>query len=345
MSTKLPRSVYLKSGTYWHVTADGPKRRWRKLTRASDGLPALYAALAELLARDLGDDRMPALISDWQRDVMSRHAEKTQVDERARCLVVAESFAEFRAAQVQAPHVAEFLRPLRSRTVAGVERPSPRTHNLYRALLRELMRYAIERGYRTDNPVEHVRTMGETPRDRYITDSELRRIKVHACRGADQLDTRSGPMLCALIDMAYLTGQRIGDLLTMEWAQVSDAGVAFKTAKTGRRVLIEWTPKLRDAIARLRRLRIERQAFTARVFTTQTGAPYTYSGAHTAWRRAVKRAGITGAHFHDLRAKALTDKEAREGMAAARAMGAHTTEAQTADYVRQKAARKTRATR
>ena len=70
-------------------------------------------------------------------------------------------------------------------------------------------------------------------------------------------------MLCALVDMAYLTGQRIGDLLTMEWAQVSDAGIAFKTAKTGKRVLIEWTPKLRDAIARLRRLRIERQAFTA----------------------------------------------------------------------------------
>jgi hypothetical protein len=52
-----------------------------------------------------------------------------------------------------------------------------------------------------------------------------------------------------------------------------------------------------------------------------------------------------GVGFHDLRAKALTDKESREGMQAARAMGAHSTEQQTADYVRQKQARKTSATR
>lgn len=45
------------------------------------------------------------------------------------------------------------------------------------------------------------------------------------------------------------------------------------------------------------------------------------------------------------RAKAITDKEMREGMRAARLMGAHATESQTADDVRQKAARKTRATR
>jgi hypothetical protein len=59
----------------------------------------------------------------------------------------------------------------------------------------------------------------------------------------------------------------------------------------------------------------------------------------------VKRAGIRDVHFHDLRAKALTDKESREGMQAARTMGAHTTEAQTATYVRNKTARRTGATR
>lgn len=50
-------------------------------------------------------------------------------------------------------------------------------------------------------------------------------------------------------------------------------------------------------------------------------------------------------HFHDLRAKALTDVDATPGMGAARTMGAHTTETQTADYVRHKKAKKTGATR
>lgn len=44
-------------------------------------------------------------------------------------------------------------------------------------------------------------------------------------------------------------------------------------------------------------------------------------------------------------AKALTDKEAREGMQAARTMGAHSTEQQTSAYVRNRSARKTGATR
>ena len=38
-------------------------------------------------------------------------------------------------------------------SVVIVERPSPRTHNLYRALLRELMRYAIERAVSASSPV------------------------------------------------------------------------------------------------------------------------------------------------------------------------------------------------
>ena len=72
---------------------------------------------------------------------------------------------------------------------------------------------------------------------------------------------------------------------------------------------------------------------------------YTYHGASTAWRRAVKRAGVHNCHFNDLRAKALTDKEATEGMQQARRMGAHSTEAQTADYVRHRQAQRTEATR
>jgi hypothetical protein len=70
------------------------------------------------------------------------------------------------------------------------------------------------------------------------------------------------------------------------------------------------------------------------VITTQEAQPYTYYGASTAWQRAVKRAGVHNCHFNDLHAKALTDKETAAGMQQARRKGAHSTEAQTADYVR-----------
>lgn len=349
--TELPPGVFRRhagrklktagpEGTYYKATADGERRIWVRLTPAREGLPAMYQALARLMQADTVAHLMPKLIADWERDVMSRHADKTQRDERAMCAKLADSLSEVEVAALKPPHIAQLLAPLKSK---------PRTHNRYRALLRELMRYAMEKGLRDDNPVDPIKTMTERARTRYITDSELRRIKVSAIYGEDGKRTRSGLMICALIDMAYLTGQRIGDLLALEWDAIGTDGISFKPAKvaksTGAHVLVSWSPALRDVVRRLRELRKERRGFSPRVFTTQDGRAYTYWGASTAWRRAVKRSGVTGCTFHDVRAKALTDLERREGMQAARRMGGHSTEGQTADYVRSKGAQKAPATR
>lgn len=354
----LPTRVHIKGGRYYLVTADGKKRIWHSLSRVSEGLPALYTALAARLAADVADDRMPALISLWQREVGITHKPKTQRNDNSRLRYIAERFAEFRAGQVDAPAIAEFLKPWRSKA---------RTHNQYRSLIRELMRFAIEKGMRTVNPViDVIKTVTEKPRTRYVTDSELRRIKVGGIYGKDGKRTRSGLMLAALIDMAYLTGQDIGMLLELRWSRdpdapaaphITDGGIFFRRAKvidrTGAAVTIEWTPRLLDVVERLRRLRAERmlkkraeqRVVSEYVFTRQDGLQFTYSGASTAWKRAVKRAGVPGVMFRDLRAKALTDKERREGMAAARDMGQHSTDSQTADYVRLRSGRSTTATK
>jgi len=59
----------------------------------------------------------------------------------------------------------------------------------------------------------------------------------------------------------------------------------------------------------------------------------------------MKRSGITGAHFHDLRAKALTDMDETRGIGQAQRMGGQSIQTQTNDYVRHKTARKTGVTR
>lgn len=122
---------------------------------------------------------------------------------------------------------------------------------------------------------------------------------------------------------------------------------------TGASVLIEWTPRLSAAIERLRgmraarllRQRADQRIVSEYLFTTQAGTELSYSGAASAWKRAVRRAGVAAVMFRDIRAKALTDKEQREGMQQARRMGAHSTETQTADYVRRKSTPTTKATR
>jgi integrase len=340
--TDLPRSVFVKGNRYYLVTAEGAKRVWHKLTKVKEGLPALYTALGALKAQASGEGKVPALIAQWEAECMAAHAPHTQTDERARGKVIADAFVEFDVGQVETVDCSEFLLQFKNR---------PRTFNAYRAQLRELMRFAEEKGRRPSgsNPLQSIKTMATPARTRYITDSERRRIKVAAMHGRDAKDTRSGPMLCALIDMAYLTGQAIGDLLALEWSAFSEAGITFARGKvahsTGARVTIEWSDKLRDVERRLRALRVSRHAFTPRVFTRQDGQPLTYWGASSAWQRARKRAGVAGCTFHDFKAKALTDKEARDGMQAASAMGQHSTEQQTAAYVRRRSGRKTGATR
>lgn len=150
--------------------------------------------------------------------------------------------------------------------------------------LNELHRQGFHRARKGgSNPVTDIPTMTLKARTRYITDSELRRIKVAANHGEDGLRTRCGLMLCALIDMAYLTGQRIGDLLALEWEQVKEDGILFvptKTEKsTGAAVLIEWTPRLLNVVERLRVVRRERRGFVPQIFTTQAGAAYTLLGS------------------------------------------------------------------
>lgn len=88
-----------------------------------------------------------------------------------------------------------------------------------------------------------------------------------------------------------------------------------------------------DVLARRGRPQID-----SALIVTRTGDRARYDGVKSAWYRACERAGVLDAHIHDIRAKALTDIERLRGMRAARVTGQHRTEAQTADYVRARAA-------
>jgi integrase len=364
MKPALPRNVFEKSGTYWYVKAIGTKRKWLKLCRVKEGLPAMYLALAKLTSEKALDEMMPKLIATWQEEVGKERGEKTQANDRYMMREIAEGFAEFRANQVKSTDVVDFLKQFKK---------MPRTFNAYRAAVRELMRFAEEKGYREpeSNPCASIKTMKVKARDRYITDSELRRIKFAMMYGkkggtnakrvgekANRALNRSGHTMCCIIDMAYLTGQRVGDLLLMEWADVKQEGIYFEPGKvegsTGIKILIQWTPSLRAVVERLRNPPVvpgrkgNKKPVSLRwMFSTLKGQPYTYSAINSAWSRARERAKIANknVHFHDVRAKALTDVDEDRDIKAAQSMGGHSTQAQTAGYIRHKRAKKTVATR
>lgn len=131
------------------------------------------------------------------------------------------------------------------------------------------------------------------------------------------------------------------------------ATLSFHPSKTvngnGVRLLIEMTPDLRETLDRARGGKI---TSIGPVICTHAGGRFTYIGAYSGWKRACERARsayekdceengstpdpkyLIGMHFHDLRAKALTDLKRQRGAAAAQSLAGHTTESMTAHYTK-----------
>lgn len=310
----LPRRVYLRHGRYFYVRPDG---KWLPLSREKDGLPAMHLALARAMDAEITGELMPAVISRWLEERRAAWASKTAADNERAAARIAKRFAEFSPADVTPPIAAQYLRDLRA---------TPRTHNLHRTLLRQILAVAAVEGLRDGhNPVDNIPPLTLEKRVRIVTDDEVAALK----RAALQ-QSRNGEALAQMIDLAMLTGQRIGDIIGLRWQDVTDEGLVVTQGKTRARLLIEWSPALRAAVAACAAGR-ERIGY---VLKTQSGAGYTYAGIRSAWVRACERAGIDDLHIHDLRGRAGVDAlGAQEDIRAAQRLLGHSGEAMTRHYI------------
>lgn len=360
----LPPRVFQHGRWYRLMVAEGARRVPHRLSLVADGLPALWRAFRAFDAEAKSLYLMPALIADWEDEVLAQRAPRTRADTMRMLAHVSAAFAEFQPDEPGPKVCDEFLSAWATKA---------RSFNKYRTLLRELFNFAIRKERRPTgtNPVaDLIPTMPAPARERCPSTSELRRLKVACLYGKSggrknrTARTRTGLTMAAFIEVAYLTGQDVGRIVLLREKAgadpddpfVTDAGLSFRRSKTGGRVVIEWTPRLRAAVAALQRIKAaqaiakklhQRPAKHQYLFTKANGTPWDYEAMSNAWQRGMARAKAAGVkHFmaRDIRARALTDKDAREGRREARKMSTHTTEGQLADYLRGKAPPSTKAT-
>ena len=102
----------------------------------------------------------------------------------------------------------------------------------------------------------------------------------------------SEPLQRAMV-VALETGQRQGDLLVLPWSAFDGSSIRLRQNKTGARVSIPVTKRLRAVLD-----------YTPRVATTiltdRRGRPWHEKTFQNQWREAARKAGITGLTFHDL---------------------------------------------
>lgn len=301
--------VYLKHGAYWLVK----RGKWERIGTT------LEQASLEYLRRQQapGAGKLPELI------------ERTFTHHAATAGLAASTKRQYRlAADTLKRRLAAFDEPnqVKPRHVAQLKvdgAAHPNMTNRVVGLLRTLFGYWLEWGHADTNPCVGVRRYKEPRRTRLITMDEWWAIHQHA-----------GPRLQAIMKVAYLTGQRIGDVLSLRRAQCTAAGIEFKQQKTGKLVTVRWSPELEAA-------RDEALALHGRIpgltlFPGRKGKPPDYRSVLLQWHTACKAAGVCDAKPNDQRAQALTAAR-REGKSA-QALAGHSTEAMTARYLRDRAA-------
>lgn len=206
------------------------------------------------------------------------------------------------------------------------------------ALLSHLWNWSRGKGL-TDlsNPCEGIRRNKETGRDVYVDDATFRAVYA----GADQT-------LRDAMDLAYLTGQRVGDVWSMDERQLSDGALVVRQAKTGAKLTMTVTGELAELLDRIAARKRGLTLRSTRLIVDADGLAIGRAALRYRFDRARESAGVAKDEFQfrDLRAKAGTDKADSAGdIRQAQAQLGHASVAMTEHYVRKRKGAKTTPTR
>ena len=136
------------------------------------------------------------------------------------------------------------------------------------------------------------------------------------------------------MDIAYLTGQRPGDVVKLNRSDIKDGSLWVTQGKTGKRLLIAIEGELQATIERIQAR--PRQATGLSLIQDDKGQRLTYFALRSRFDVARLAAGVSF-QFRDIRAKSATDTE---NLAHAQKLLGHKTRAMTEHYTRNRKGKK-----
>lgn len=307
----LPPCVFEQHGAYYHVV----KGVWNPLGQD------LLAALAEYALRisDQKEGGLSPLI-----DAALERMKKRKIDPLKPATV-----AQYTIAAHKLKHLMRKISTpaaVKQRDAAQVKlllAPTPNMCNRVLSFARQVFADFVEQQVIDSNPFIGIRRHKEAKRTRNYSPAEWTAIYAKA-----------GPRLQVIMDGLYLTDRRIGDVLKIHQADLTrhPEGIYFKEQKTGKELILRWTPDLRAWVERAKSLGGNVRALT--LLHNRRGKAPDYRTVADQWRAACAAAGVADAHLHDIRAMSATDVKRQRGKAAAQAVLNHTEEATTNIYLR-----------
>jgi len=184
-------------------------------------------------------------------------------------------------------------------------------------MLSVLLEHAIDIGWLVHNPAKGVRQLESTGRVRVPWPRALIDAYRATATGRDLL----------LFEMLIGTGQRIGDVLAMQWGHIDSDGISVKQGKTGASLYIPMTDRLRTAVSTAPRKGLF-------ILCQDNGLPVSYQ---LAWKniKAIRdKIGAESYDIHALRYAAASEIASIPGMTGehVKAITGHSTEAMMLHY-------------
>ena len=342
----LPKGMRAKikaGGVVWYYLDKGkqPDGSRPELPLGSDYIQALRK-YAELVQTKGPAVTVPEMLERWNLETLAGRSQGTQKD-IGYCLPNLRSFfsdpCPAPLEDVRPVHIARYI-AWRSKGDAEKQvRAAPVRANREISWLSAAWNWARTQGL-TDlsNPCEGVKRNKETGRvDIYVEDDELHAIMLHA----------DEPLQEAL-ELAYLIGQRPGDLRALRETDIREGVLRLQQGKTRFKLGFEVIDDFEALIKRIkeRKSRIKGVRTLALLCDEKGNAMgkdqmrYRFDKARELAAAAAPNdevaARIRSLQFRDLRAKSGTDKREAEGLDAAQSLLGHTQASTTEHYTRQR---------
>lgn len=286
--------------TYWHEPAARDRAHWPALRLADDKATALLECErrnAQMDAWRCGLAPAPAEAGRHPKGSLGRVVEDYRASEAWRQLAP-------RTREDYTKHLEALVATFGKLPIAGWTRAAllqyrasltpGRQANYRLAVLRIVLAKAYDAGLLPENPGRALKGFKIKPRTAYWRPADEATFLGHAAE----------PMRLALM-LGLYTGQREADVLAMRWTDIEDGWLTITQRKTGRRVSIPIAQTLLAELERARQRQIARRRLGIVILIGERGHPFTGSGFNTTFGRTIRKAGLDGLTFMDLRRTAV----------------------------------------
>lgn len=257
----------------------------------------------------------------YEREIIPTKALRTQKDNRSIIKILRSVFDTAPIDAITPQHIAQYRDSRKSKIKGQEGRAAPVRANREMTLFSHIFNLAREWGYTAkENPVKGVRKNKETPRDFYADAAVWNAVYSVAC-----------VELQDAMDLNYLTGQRMSDVMKMRFTQIRDGALEVKPNKTQKssgkklRILLDnpeiGRTKLGQLIDKIKGR--ERKVASVFMVATPTGSALNrwtlrtrFDGARAIAAKVAEEAGnielatrIRAFQFRDIRPKAASETD------------------------------------